>query len=489
MANEVKLTFAGDSSQLQKETATASTSADKMADSVQQSSSRMGKAWAGTHTSAEFLAEGISNLGSGIQAVTDLSRDSEIRADRLARANNDVAQAAADVQQAMQDSAQALLDWSQAGRDTAQAAIDVEQAQLDAEAAQQDYNAAVKEFGPKSLEARQALIDQKQANEDLAQAQMDAKQAELDQQQALLDTTQSTIDAKSATIDLNETRREAVPPSGLQEWTEKLSGIAPVALTAMGAIQLMSTSSAASAVASGAASAASGVWTGVQWLLNAAFWASPITWIVAGIIALIAVIVLIATKTTWFQDIWRVVWGGIKTAAKAVADWFSGPFAGFFVRTWDAIVDKAKMVQDYFRSIPERIKAALSGVADAVSWPFRTGFNMVSTAWNNTVGKLSWTIPSWVPIVGGNTISAPKLPKFHEGIDRVPGVPGQEMLAILEAGERVIPADRADADGGGGDTFNLTFNVSLKDIEDIERLIEWLREMRNRMRRGLVVTA
>jgi hypothetical protein len=64
--------------------------------------------------------------------------------------------------------------------------------------------------------------------------------------------------------------------------------------------------------------------TAMQWLFNAALWASPITWIVIGIIALIAVIVLIATKTDWFQKAWKWAWSGIKAGAMAVWGWIKG---------------------------------------------------------------------------------------------------------------------------------------------------------------------
>jgi hypothetical protein len=62
--------------------------------------------------------------------------------------------------------------------------------------------------------------------------------------------------------------------------------------------------------------AATVAWTGVQWLLNAALTANPIGLIIVGIAALIAIIVLIATKTTWFQTIWEYTWGAIQTVIK-----------------------------------------------------------------------------------------------------------------------------------------------------------------------------
>src|SRR3546814_9221031 len=60
--------------------------------------------------------------------------------------------------------------------------------------------------------------------------------------------------------------------------------------------------------------------TAAQWAWNAAQLASPMTWVVAGIVALIAVIVLIATKTDWFQKAWSAAWGWIKRSEEHTSE-------------------------------------------------------------------------------------------------------------------------------------------------------------------------
>lgn len=156
-----------------------------------------------------------------------------------------------------------------------------------------------------------------------------------------------------------------------------------------------------------------------QWVLNAAQMASPITWIIVGIVALVAVIVLIATKTDWFSRAWRASWDWIKKAA---------------MNTWE-----------FIKKIPGWISTAFSKVSSAITQPFRQAFNMVATGWNRTVGSLSWTVPSWVPVIGGNTISVPHLPTFHSG-GIVPGIVGQPVPIMALAGERVS----SGRTGGGG---------------------------------------
>lgn len=233
---------------------------------------------------------------------------------------------------------------------------------------------------------------------------------------------------------------------GLQLATDAASGasdLLTLALESQRVKQIGTTiATIASNVAQKAAAAASAVWTGAQWLLNAALDANPIGLVVLAIAALIAIIVVIATKTTWFQTIWKAAWGGIKAAAKAVGDWFSGPFVGFFTKAWKWISDKGEAVWNWFKGLPGKFKTALSGLGNILVAPYKFAFNKVVDLWNNTLGHFHLSIPSWVPLVGGKSFSFPQLPHFHSG-GVVPGAPGQEVMAVLQGGERVIPRGQA----------------------------------------------
>lgn len=117
--------------------------------------------------------------------------------------------------------------------------------------------------------------------------------------------------------------------------------------------------------------AATTVWTGVQWLLNAAFWANPMTWIVVGIIALIAAIVLIATKTTWFQTAWKAMtsavsaaWSWVWTKIKQIAGFIVNLFmnwsiVGRIIKHWKAIKSKTvaiwNTVLGFVKKLPGRM--------------------------------------------------------------------------------------------------------------------------------------
>jgi hypothetical protein len=183
--------------------------------------------------------------------------------------------------------------------------------------------------------------------------------------------------------------------------------------------------SAASAVQTGVTATATKVAAAAQWLMNTALLASPITWIVIGIVALIAVIVLIAKKTDWFSQAWRASWKWIKSAAQS---------------SWD-----------FIKKIPGWIGTAFSKVAGFITAPYRFAFNQIAKAWNNTIGRLSWTVPGWIPGFGGNTVSVPHLPTFHAG-GVVPGVRGRPTMVMAQGGER-IPSLASNVGGGGATVY------------------------------------
>jgi phage-related protein len=235
-------------------------------------------------------------------------------------------------------------------------------------------------------------------------------------------------------------------------------------------------------------SIATGAATAAQWALNTAQLASPTTWIVLAILALVAVIVVIATKTTWFQDTWRVAWGGIKTAVGAVRDFFVDTvWHGGIEKAFNAIGSGVSTVKGWFTSIPGLISSAFSGLVNIITWPYRTAFNFISDAWNNTVGRLQWTVPSWVPVIGGNTVGAPRLPRFHVGGMVTGGPEGSEVLGIWRVGERVQTREMQAAEAAAPSvTYNITVQGNrFRDGTDFE---DWLDDLRNDGRGGGEVT-
>ncbi len=86
---------------------------------------------------------------------------------------------------------------------------------------------------------------------------------------------------------------------------------------------------------------------------------------------------------------------------------------------------------------------------------FKTVFNGIASLWNNTIGKLSFKFPSFVPGFGGKGFDVPNIPMLADG-----GIVRSATLAVIgEAGpEAVVPLNRAGEFGMGGGN-NVTINV------------------------------
>lgn len=177
-------------------------------------------------------------------------------------------------------------------------------------------------------------------------------------------------------------------------------------------------------VATLASAAATNVMAVAQRALNLAMRANPIGIIITILFALGAAVVMAYKKSETFRNVVQAVWRGIKSAVSG---------------TWEFL----KKVFNWFRELPGKIRSAFSTLASAISSPFRNAFNGIRSFWNSTVGGFGFSIPNWVPIVGGKQF---RIPYLHTG-GVVPGAPGQEVLTMLEAGERV-----KSARGGGADT-------------------------------------
>ncbi len=96
-----------------------------------------------------------------------------------------------------------------------------------------------------------------------------------------------------------------------------------------------------------------------------------------------------------------------------------------------------------FKNIWNNIKSALSGIPvfNSLIKGAESVFRSIAGLWNNTLGKIKFTTPSWIPGFGGKGFSFPTINLAEGGI--IPATPGGTMARIGEAGrpERVEPLD------------------------------------------------
>lgn len=176
------------------------------------------------------------------------------------------------------------------------------------------------------------------------------------------------------------------------------------------------------------------------------------------------------------DSIWSGAWGAIKSGVET---------------TWNKITGMWSSGVSTVRGIFDRMASAIKG-------PFETAFNAIKGLWNNTVGKLSFKIPGWVPGIGGKGWSAPKL--------ATGGIVTEPTLAWVGEGksptggyvpEAVIPLPKlqpmlnaalknADSKQGGyGNTYNVHMTVPIDDLSQVRTLEKFTKMIQVKSRMGV----
>jgi hypothetical protein len=117
-------------------------------------------------------------------------------------------------------------------------------------------------------------------------------------------------------------------------------------------------------------------------------------------------------------------------------------------------------IGDFFSGLGTAISSTIGGVIGAIESPFKTAFDWIAHGWNDSIGAVSFTIPSWVPFIGNDKFSMPKMPILDTGA-MVTG----SGLAYLHASEVIVnPQQQAEAMSGlmgGGSGAGGSGNVQL----------------------------
>jgi hypothetical protein len=193
--------------------------------------------------------------------------------------------------------------------------------------------------------------------------------------------------------------------------------------------------------------------------------------IIAGVIGGIAAAVVVANAAMTAWGVATKVFTGIQTAfnlvmaanpvvliALAIAALVIGLVVAY--KKFDAFRD---LVDDVFSAIKTGIKFgmdAITGYLTFVMGVYKGIFNAIAKLWNETIGKLSFKIPDWVPGIGGKGFDVPDIPMLAQG-----GIVSSPTLALIaENGpEAVIPLSQMGSMGGG---MNITVQAGLVSTPD-----------------------
>ena len=197
-------------------------------------------------------------------------------------------------------------------------------------------------------------------------------------------------------------------------------------------------------------------------LLKFAGWAQNNTktlLIIAGAIAGVSAAVLIFNAAVGIATVVNTLFALSLTAAQLAMVGFITLGIALVIAALVALYFKfdivRKIVDTVFDAMLAGGKAVFNGLTTyftAIFNIYKSLFNGIAKLWNNTVGKLSFEIPSWVPVIGGKGFSVPEIPYLADGGI----VTGPTLAMIGERGpEAVIPLS-----GRGGGMGNYTINIT-----------------------------
>jgi phage-related protein len=126
-----------------------------------------------------------------------------------------------------------------------------------------------------------------------------------------------------------------------------------------------------------AVAAATGIWTGVQWLLNAAMSANPIALVVLAIAALVAGVIYAYTHFKWFRTIVDAVFGWLKSAVVAVIGFVRDHWRLILAIILGPLGILIGLVTKYWRQIYNAVAAAVGWVVNFVRSHWRLLISIV----------------------------------------------------------------------------------------------------------------
>lgn len=231
-------------------------------------------------------------------------------------------------------------------------------------------------------------------------------------------------------------------------------------------------------------------WWVAQNLLNLSFLANPITWIVLGVVALVAAIIIAYKKSATFRKIVDGAFHAVLGAVKAVWNWVKhnwplilvallAPFligVILIAKNWDKIKAGAKIAVDwikekfsglitFFKTLPKKLSDAVKNLWSGLSNGFKNVLNFLIDGWNALDFGIHVHLPSWLGGAGLDIDDViPDIPRLAAG-----GIVSSPTLALIgEAGpEAIVPlrGSNAFSSSSGTTTINISPNV-LPGTED-----------------------
>jgi phage-related protein len=174
------------------------------------------------------------------------------------------------------------------------------------------------------------------------------------------------------------------------------------------------------------------------------------------IAGLVAAFVTLWNKSDAFRNFFIGMWEGIKKAVGAAIGFVKENWQSMLLFLVNPLAGVFKLLYDHCDGFRNFFKGFINSIINGINSMIR-GLN-----------KLSFTVPDWVPDIGGKSLgfNIPLIPKLAEGgvVDKATlamiGEAGKEVVMPLENNTQWIDklADRISAKSGGRTTNNTVNN-------------------------------
>ena len=183
-----------------------------------------------------------------------------------------------------------------------------------------------------------------------------------------------------------------------------LKFIAPIVLTIVGAFKAYSATVQI-------ISAVTKTWAVIQALLNGTLMLNPIGLIVAGIVALIAVIVLLYTKCEWFRNLVKAVFDFFKTAFNLVVEYFKMRIKAM-IEAVKLIIEVGKSVLKWFKELPGKVVGIGLNIVKGIGKGITNGITWLKNKIKEFVGNVTSFIKKIFKIGSPSKLMADQVGKF-----------------------------------------------------------------------------
>lgn len=213
------------------------------------------------------------------------------------------------------------------------------------------------------------------------------------------------------------------------------------------------------AIGVGVLAGAIAAWSVVQGILNLVMLASPITWIVLGILALIAVVVALVMNWETVVNFITAIWGGFIGWITGVID----GFVGFWNDMWGQV---GQFISDVWNNIVSWVSGAINNVSNTI----RAVLGGIQAAWNAAWGAVGAKISEiWEGIKSGVSNGISNVTNAISGVkDKVLGALAGAGSWLVSVGKNIIQGLIDGASGMIGNAVQAVKNVGGAMLDGIK---------------------